>query len=233
MFPYKSFSERHYIVLYSFLVVSVIGIFYIPSLERKRKQNNYAYNKEFCEYIIKDRAAENLIFDLISIYYNTPTFDVMDMHPNSFRITEFSEEQERFKYEFNTVYCAGFMHKLIFGAKYYEDNHDIFIDSCRRTYTNYISKEELGKLLKYYFSMEERHIDIVWEQLCRGNKADPDERETIFCPKTIPTTKLGLIKVYEINPENRDRALARMARYKAELGVNPDPEGYVPSWLIR
>jgi hypothetical protein len=231
MFPFKSFFERHYIVLYSFLVVSVVGVFYIPRLERKRKHNNDVYNKKFCEYIIRDCAAERLIFDLISIYYNTPPYSNLDMFPNSFRITEFSEEDERFKYEFETVYRPSWS-RLIFGLKDIGDeDYDTYVDRRRRSYTKYISKEELGKLLKYYFSMEEKHINIVWEQLCRGNKADPDERETIFCPKIIPTTKLGLIKVYEINPENRDRALARMARYKAELGVNPDPEGYLPSWL--
>jgi len=235
MFPYKSFFERHYILGYSLLTLSVGGVYFIPSFHNWLEDKDKEYSKDFCEYIIAYGSAHELLMDLISAWYNTPQNHFLSLFPNRLKLIEFSEENETFRVNFQTVYFRGFFHRIKYilewpsHSKVYDDDR-----ISRFSYKICMTKRELSNLLNYYFSMNQMQADIVWEQFCRENRPNSKEEETIFAPNATPVGNVhGRRPAYtiEINQENLQRALARMAQYKAQLGVPPDDEGYIPRSL--
>lgn len=205
---YKSFFERHYYIGFAFLSFTFVGLFYIPRFTRWWNAKNNQYNKLFCEYIVGDNAASELIKNVILIHNNLSIIIWTNNNQNYLQITDILEEEI-----------------VIYELIERGDNNN------KRS----ISKRILTGLLKTYLCMEQAHIDIVWDKFCRELGLNPEEKETVFSPKIPPTRTMHAGHVMyntEISQENLERALARMAQYKAQLGLPPDLEGYIPPSLV-
>lgn len=160
MFPYKSYFERHYILGYSLLISSIVGIPFCFKYSRWLQTEEGMY-----DYTLRNNCNVLELFNLfIKEYVKTEYKNVKENDAYSYKFT-INENMIDLEVQFETRHAS----KMIEAFKVFPVFYEL-LNEFEEGHTDVIGKEGFIDYAMQYFSINREQASFIWN--CLFSKAD-------------------------------------------------------------